>query len=250
MSRSRAYPGVPLEECVKFLRQIKRALGPGLHGREAIADAIGCSASTLIRPVAAMAYYGLLRRDRDEYEITRLGRVLTDPLEGELRPGLREAFLSPKLYKELVGAFQEGGVIPAQLTTILHRKYDITENATNLAARVFVESAKFSGIVDDDCRFVDGDSSGPPESHNTGADDRDLKIPPGANDITSVSRLPAAIERTMAPSADSQEFRFRLTGDRFAVLVVPSELSKQDLNIIRKQIEIFDLQIEAASLES
>ena len=236
-TRSKAYPGVPLDTCVKNIKRIQRALGMAAHDREAIAHALGVAETTAIRPVAAMVHFGLLARGREGYEVTPLGRAVTDPLEGELQQALGECMHTPRLYSQLLAKLEPEGRLPERLPTILRRSFGIADNAATLAADVFIRSARYARLIDDDLCFFDQTTEEPADQ------------PQGSSSACSVdaqAEVPSqSISALASTGSEQQEFFFRLTGGKFARLCVPADLEKLDLEIIKKQFELLELQVEA-----
>ena len=102
------------------------------------------------RHIAAAAYYLLLEREKDSYLVTNLYRTIANPLsEKEKREAILQAFEAPKLNRQLLDKF-DGDEIPKELTAHLTRFFSITEDAAPIAAAVFIENAKFCGVLSDD----------------------------------------------------------------------------------------------------
>jgi hypothetical protein len=182
-----------------------------------------------------LVHFGLLRRQGDDrYSLTELGRTVADPLDDELGPALLQAVRNPALYSEIIAKFEPEGRIPNQLATVLERHFGIISQTAGLAARVFFDSAIFAGLLDEGYRFR---QSSPCES---GKDEQET-----IRQIPQTDALPT--QPVLAPVAKAatnptQEFRFCLTGNKFALLVVPAELCARDLEILRKQLELLELQ--------
>jgi hypothetical protein len=189
-----------------------------------------------------MVHFGLLERTSKGYSISPLGRVLADPLPEESSQALREALQHPSLYAELLDHFTPEGSIPERLATILHRHYGITDSAAELAADVFFRSAKYAGVLRDDYTIVTPDTQSPVCPHGAFASKS------ATESIQTLMHAGASQnESVMATSCDpgSQEFYFRLASGSFARLVVPAKLTSRDIDIIRKQIELLELQLDS-----
>ena len=232
--RSRAYPGVALDDCIENARKIRRGLGTGEYDRSAIAKAMGMATATAIRPTAALCHFGMLSRRGKKYSLTELGKALIDPLEGEFDRLARQAVESPSLYAELLDRFRSEGRVPQQLSTVLHRQYEITDKASDLAADVFLQSLQFANLVDSNYNFVRTESPA-------------TRVEVTAKDEPESESSETRISGRF--SDDSQHFRFRLTGGGFAELLVPAVLKMHDIQIIRKQIDMLEAQIEEKVVE-
>jgi hypothetical protein len=103
--------------------------------------------------------------------------------------------------------------------------------AADLAAEVFLRSAKYAGLIDDNLRFRD----------------RTLDPRAQAQRVVGAAGRASGIS-TVVGHADvshngglNQRFVFRLSGGS-AELTVPGSLTAKDLRIIKKQIELLELQ--------
>lgn len=72
------------------------------------------------------------------------------------------------------------------------------------------------------------------------------------SDVTQRPRdlRPPGIRRDIYKAKDHQEFVLTLSGGRQARLVVPSRLSAVDIEILRKQLELLELQVERLEEEN
>lgn len=244
--RSKAYPGCALEDCVRFTSMIKKALGRGTHDRESLAKAMGFSTvSGAVSPkIAALVHFGLLERTGSGYELSALSRSITDPLdEGERRKAVRDAFALPTLYQEIIDKFELDGKIPSHLATHLHRFHGITDSASTQAAEIFVSSGRYAGALDESNNIMRADLQetkvvGEVLADRTTAEPVQV-APPGIHPVLpplAPFNVPAQF-----PSGH-QRFEFAITQGRTVVLTVPTDLNSKDIRIIRKQIELLELQ--------
>lgn len=237
--RSRAYPGVPLDQCIKFAAKIRKALGKGEHDRPLLATALGMAQPTAIRPIAALAHFGLLERKGNRYRVSELAGALVDPLPNEAAELRLRALNAPQIYRELISRFEADRQIPEHLATILHRNFGITQQAAPLAEKIFRQSAQFAGLVDESGRFLNHGVA--PTNMDTGSDREN-----GEPETRFAPVLPVRQETVdYANSTDHQYFRVRLTSGEFAELRIPSVLTTVDLAVLRKQLELLELQIKA-----
>jgi len=240
--RSKAYPGANLEDCVQMTLKIKRNLGSGRHDRESLATAMGyAGVSGAVSPkIAALVYFGFLEKKGNEYWLSEESRRVTDPLtEDEKREELQAALKRPDLYQDLIAKFEPDGRIPEQLPIHLHRFHGIADNAAVRAAAIFRQSAVYAGILNEEGRFCLANRA---------------DIPPQQIKPPSIPAVPNSSTGTV-PQADnkppSEEHRsktaryyaFPLSGGR-AELNLPEKLSRKDIDILKKQIEILELEVE------
>lgn len=244
--RSKAYPGCALEDCVRFAGMIKKALGRGTHDRESLAKAMGFSTvSGAVSPkIAALVHFGLMERTSSGYELSALSRSITDPLdEGERRKAIREAFALPTLYQEIIAKFEPDGKIPSQLATHLHRFHGITDAASTQAAEIFVSSGRYAGLLDEANNLIGAEQQSArsvveqPGSNNSGDSPAVSSVP-----TTPVSPHSVPISLPAQVLSGHQRFEFAITQGRTVTLTVPSDVNAKDIKIIRKQIELLELQ--------
>lgn len=229
--RSRAYPGITLQNSVENLKKIKKSLGSAEIDRTQIAHVLGVAEGTVARPTAALVHFGMLERAAGNYRISELGRLIADPLnKQELEGLLKQSIRMPSLYSEVLDHYANEGQIPDRLATVLARNFGIAGNASELAASVFIESAKYANIVDENLKFIAAEAS-------------ERQLPQSESPLpASTSQSPESKPKESA-DGENQTFHFKLSSNKFARLSVPSELTTRDIEIIKKQIELLELQI-------
>lgn len=242
--RSKAYPGATLEDCVKFTGMIKKELGRGTHDRDSLAQAMGFgSVSGTVSPkIAALVHFGFLDRTASGYELSEASKSVTDAITDQERiEAIKAAFSKPTLYQEILAKFEADGKIPGQLATHLHRFHGITASASGSAAEIFLASGRFAGVLDDNNNIRAGldshayQSSEPPlpETHQP---QRDAALP------LQNAPSPLAPVAFQFSASNQQRFEFAITRGRTVVLVVPTDLNAKDIKVIRKQVELLELQ--------
>jgi hypothetical protein len=242
--RSKGYPGANLEDCAEYVRLIKVNLGKGVHDRDSLAKAMGYDkASGAVNPkVAALVHFGFLQRAAGGYELTPNAARITDPLnEGEKKDELRAAFKRPTLYQKLMEKFAAEGQIPVQLATHLHRFHGITAASSNSAAQIFLESGRYAGVLDADGKIVfDAAAAAPPTSSPAEASSLQNKPTPVVSNGDHEQATLAEEKRSIP--VGTQRFEFAISDGRTATISVPAELNERDIKIIKKQIELLELQ--------
>jgi hypothetical protein len=204
------------------------------------------SVSGAVSPrIAALVHFGFLNRTGEGYELSEDSRSITDSInEQERAEAIRMAFSKPTLYQEILSKFGGDGKIPSQLATHLHRFHGITDAASTAAADIFIASGRFAGVLDQESRIVSAlapasaDQSNPLDSAAS-LESRDsvaVRIPAQS---APIPRMPLPLPAN--PGA-TQKFEFAITRGRAVVLVVPSDLNAKDIKVIRKQVELLELQ--------
>lgn len=139
-----------------MLEQIVGRLGGGGHPMESIAHAIGMSPSggATRRKIGAMTAFGLLTKTPTGYAVTKLAKSILRPLPGELPQLLQESIQEVPLYRDLLDTYRPDGKVPLALPIVLERKFGISSGNGEYAAKVFIESARFAALIDEEGNFV------------------------------------------------------------------------------------------------
>jgi hypothetical protein len=242
--RSKGYPGANLEDCAEYVRLIKVNLGKGVHDRDSLAKAMGYDkASGAVNPkIAALVHFGFLQRAPGGYELTPNAARITDPLnEEEKKDELHAAFIRPTLYQELLKKFAAEGQIPVQLATHLHRFHGITTASSDSAAHIFLESGRYASVLDGEGKIVAGRSPTTPSAPSPAEASVAQKKPTTVISNGDHEQATLANEKRSVP-VGTQRFEFAISDGRTATISVPSELNERDIKIIKKQIELLELQ--------
>ena len=138
---------------------------------------------------------------------------------------MRRALRRPPLYRALLDRYQPQGRLPSQLASVLWRQHGITRKASHAAAETFLDSARQAGVLDRDGAFL-GDLDL----------DADMKSPRNGS-------LGEPLESAGNHLAAEQRFEFTLSSGGVARLWLPLKLCRDDLEIVRKQIDFLEYQI-------
>lgn len=188
----RRYPGANLRECVQMLDQVVGRIGTGVHDADVIAEALKMSPAggATKRRIAAMATFGLFNRTNKGYEVTKLAKSILRPLPGELPELLQEAFSSVPLYKEVEETYKDEGRLPDALPIIFERRFGISSGNGEYAARVFVDSARFAGVIDEAGRYVTSAGQVEDEDPQVQAPNQPINAPITMVELASRERQP------------------------------------------------------------
>lgn len=149
-ARSRLYPRYDLEEAIKLI-QILSKLGRKNVSEKSVAAETGKSItnSSFLGRVSSAKQFALISKDGGKLSLTQLGNEIMFPLDDVTKAdAIRKAFTMPTLYKELIDAFG-GTKIPeyASLGNRLLNDYGIEAGAKDIAAKNFVRSAEYAGVI-------------------------------------------------------------------------------------------------------
>jgi hypothetical protein len=253
--RSAAYPFITIKDAVEIVNNIYKYYPKnGVINRNDVA-AIHKS-SYLNREIGACTHYGLLKLEKgDGYSITELFQRIYKPLpdSNEKAEALLTAFKNPKLYSELIRSYNHHAV-PAELSTVLFRKHGIAEKVSESAAKIFFENARFVGAIDDN-RILNVDTINLPpnseetttdsDSQNTGSEDQKTdKVAFVEAKSDHQGKPPAPKEQeTDADEEQNYTLNIRLTSKKTAKLIHPAVVTKKDIAIIRKHLDVLEFTI-------
>lgn len=150
--RSRhAYPPVGIDEALKFAETIDKLGGRNISEPTLLKELeLNTKTKSFWAKTTGAKQFDLIAADGKTYTLTERARLLLRPKsENEKKNLLIETFLTPELYKNLYERFQEKP-IPDTLPNILHHDYSMNKNVSNDAAKAFVESANFVGLLGSD----------------------------------------------------------------------------------------------------
>ncbi|HRO48147.1 hypothetical protein [Agriterribacter sp.] len=244
IQRSASYPGISLEEALGFTTEVAKSFPSSqVINRNDIAAVLKKAAASIVREISASVQFQLFSKDKDGYKISPLFKKITNYLDqSERRKLIIEAFGSPKLYAELIEKFNNHA-IPQELKTHLIRFHKIAEKAAPDAANVFIESAKFAGVLSDSGILTISPDMAQHLPHNDNVIDNGLS----ATEIFIENQVTSPVIRQqlqLTEMVNEEKVKIRLTGGKFAYLIYPLDLTKRDISVIQKQIEQLDLIIE------
>ena len=165
MGRSRSYPVQGLRWAVSLALKLLERFGNSSISPEALAVELGFSSHANVgdarRCISALKQFGVLDEAGDDLILSSLGQLLAraQGTEAERRSARCEALTNPELFGELVLKYCARGRLPRSLASELVAKHRITAKASADVEKIFLESARFAGLVDDEGYFLGGRSS-------------------------------------------------------------------------------------------
>lgn len=167
-------------------------------------------------------------------------------------------FKNPKLYKSLIAEYENHVVPVKELPFILQRFYNITAKASENATEVFVENASLLNLIDANgvLRFDANSKSVQPEVAPQQIQERKVEAnEPSRKEVDEdedkaetkerVSReaLPQVRPLELAEMNNAEKEKLRLINNRFMYLTFPSDLSKADIQVIRRWCDMVELTL-------
>lgn len=252
MARSKTYPSYTISYCVEFAKKIYQQYGNSTFlDRKTLAKIEGISEPSVQLRASSAVQYGLLEMKSGEgYKPSGLFLKIHKPLnDKEKREALLTAFKRPKLYSQLITEF-EGKKLPPHsgLATVLFRKYNIIENASEKSAKVFYENSKFLNLLDAEgmLNLEDKTLFDEIEEKDTVASTNKHEEEIVETDSKSILKTNKNldIESRTELSPNERKIDILLTGRKKGTLTIPDTLNSKDLDLIKKQIEVLELYVD------
>lgn len=148
--KSRPYPPISLDKALKFADIVEK-LGARNVSEPILLKELDLKTTTnsFWGKTASAKHFGLLTVDGKTYTLTERARLILRPKDEDSKKNLLiESFLTPDLYKELYEKFLEKEIpLLDTLANILFHDHNINANVSKDAARAFIDSAKYVGLL-------------------------------------------------------------------------------------------------------
>ncbi|HYG02958.1 MAG TPA: hypothetical protein VD927_10975 [Chryseosolibacter sp.] len=240
VERSRAYPGISLEEAITFSQTISKSFTASQTiNRDDIAAVLGKKGS-IDRTIAASVQFGLFSKEpigdrKSGYRLSPIVKQITHYVEeSERKRNIIECFKAPQLFKELIEKYDKHAVPP--LKPILIRFHGITENAAEDAENIFRASAQYCGALDD--KGLLNIEAALKTSNVQYAEV--ITEEPEPQQQPPVLQLPAN-EPRLNENLEGEKVKIRLPGKRYAYLIYPDDIDQTDVTVLRKEIEKLEI---------
>lgn len=228
-NRSRAYPAMDLEEASGSLRKILASEWRE-RTRAQVAEALGYasgSSGIAVRKVAALGHFGYLRYRNGLYSPTELAiRVVSAERREDMEAALRQAFMEPALFRDVLFKYEVLGRLPWRLADAL-ADHGITASAKEEAARILLRSGTYAGVLDEKGTL------------------RDIYYTafgrPRPNPAQTLPLAPVDAK----DSSEPQVFQFALTEGKEAMIRLPFYLNELDLELLKAQLTVIELQVKS-----
>jgi hypothetical protein len=236
--KSAQYPSYDLSSCIEFVQVVDRLGGKKQVAEGSLLSELGLSSSntkSYTGKLSSCRQFGLLDFKAGLLSITERARLLLYPTEEEEQREIQhkrlmiEAFRSPTLYQNLIKKF-DGRPLPSPdtLANILMNEYRIAKAVMKSAAKVFVSSAKFAGVLGDDNVLQVG------RQYEAIAGE----VPAAESEISETGEKPP-------PIGQVHSLKLALLSGKSASITVPSDITKADVERLKSMLDL--LVIEEAT---
>jgi hypothetical protein len=217
---------------VALLESLTEALGSDLQDRGAIAGAWGYGNSGVAaRKTAALVHFGLLALREGLYYPTELAKQILE--DRDETASLKEAFLSPAVFREIILRYESVGKVSQDLADVLTLDLGIQANARDEVVQIFLDSAVYAGVLEADGRFTD---------EYFEATGRPRPLPRPDFPSSTSSSLPEATGPDAARN-QRQILDFQVSEGKRVRIDLPDRLTENDLQLIRIQMQFLETQV-------
>lgn len=225
--RSARFPAYTLATAIETVRGARK-FGKTVTDAQLAGDG-SVRSGAFIRKKASLGYYGLIAGRSADVHFTDLAEAIIYPKSGEEQNAIREAFLTPEIFKKLYATTTKN--IPVALSAfgnILIRDYGIQPAVKNTFLSIFIKSGEFAGLIkysDDtksDIIFLDDSEDSEKENDESTGNPKELTPFFSYEQITS---------------PELQTVELILTNGK-AKIIVPKELTSVDAKKLKAQIDI------------
>ena len=231
--KSALYPAVSLSDCYEFISQID-SLGGKSVSYASILNLMGLTSPTtksFLSRISASKQFGFITTGSSTAQLTDLARRILYPSAGEVEKQklLIEAFSNPPLYAKLIGRFNDKAV-PAsgQLGNILMNEYRIIKQVKDNAAKCFLDSANYLGLLKNGILCMNEVSDQPqPEVFSQEEQSENLD---------STERI-QKIDESVRSQEEGYLFEIPTMGKKTARFYIPGGVTEKDLDYIKLYIE-------------
>ncbi len=225
--KSTRYPANSLKECVDFLVMVHDIGGKKEAPFETILSHMNITSTGNKRFkyfISSSELFGLINKTSSGIQPSEMGMLILYPPNGEeqRRTLLIEAFTLPQIYQKLINKY-DNTILPGNniLINVFYNNLGIAKNAVKNAVEVFIESAKFAGVLDYQNRLVVSESF--EETKDIGAEF------PEESTINQKSEI-----KSNEQSIESDYYKFEIptTTGKKACIRLPKNSVKEDIDII------------------
>ena len=224
--KSRRYPFYDINVALQFSAVVEK-LGGHNVSEGILLNELGikiANTRSFAGKISSAKYFGLIIVEGKTYTLTDKAMLILKPKdEGSKKNLLREAFLTPDIYKELYEKFQEKQIPPVDtLANILFHDYGIKMNVREDAARAFIDSARYVGLLGADNVLRGSKKDVEPVSSN---EDK------AVGTLTQTSNIPAIVTATI-----------KLSKGTASIILPEGGIDKKDNERLQKLIDAYVIE--------
>lgn len=234
--RSALYPAVALDECIEFIELINK-LGGRKVALTSIADAVGVSTTTYSfkAKVSSSKQFGLIKSTGGAVELSDTAKRLLYPTDDvSTKELLLQCLMTAPLYRKLIERYNDQAVpTEDRLGNILLQEYSITRSAKDVAAKRFLASVEYAGILQNGVLILNASED---ENVVDGQDNRvNEQAEPAEDTIETKMNIGTVLTRGI--QAESYHFAIPTLSGATAQVSIPKDITTKDLDYILLYIQ-------------
>lgn len=249
-----SYASKDLSTMIDFVGKVYNQLGhTTYHTNKAIATVHGLSPDSIKLHLSSAQQYKLLELKHGiGYKVTEHFQKLFLPKnDGERRNAVIESLKNADTYQQLFRDYEYHVVPPEGVKNHFIRTFGMKEDAAVRAAQVFMDNLKEFDLLDSrgvltsalPLKPVISEVSSENEEEDKNKSNQDT---PPAN-LPANPRVDKLVFQSELDAAGKKTIPIHLTDDKQAMLVYPSDISEDDIELVKHQIEGVLLRIKLES---
>lgn len=234
--KSALYPYYGLKDSLDFAKKVQKLAGKGITSEQALAAELGVSTTTksFKYNISSTRQFGLIFKTKEGVQITERARNILNPVDLKEVPSIKQESLQiPPLYKIIIKKY-EGMELPseASLANLIYNDHRIAGAVKDRAAKIFIESARFSNAIDESGKLILGNIDQYPNENNTNEEKQEPQEI--GEDIESIKENRLTEERMSSYGT----VELALSGSRIVKLIYPADLNSNEVERIKKLVDL------------
>ena len=228
---TRQAPNHDLQTTIGLLQKVYESLGEGPFGRKEMLEALGHKADSgsAGTKIGSLTHFALAKSVQGSYRISEVARAILLPHdEVEKKEAVARAAGTPALYGKLIQTYG-GRSLPPMLSNILAREYDSPQPAAAEVVNLFRKTVEFAGLLHNGVLSPAlGDQTSPQEMGEGREQGAQHEGKPFVQPPSHPQQMPEG----------TRSFNVPVSGNLSATLLLPIGIGQEDLERIKKWIDL------------
>ena len=234
--RSALYPAIALDECIEFIELINK-LGGRKVALTSIAEVIGVSTTTYSfkAKISSSKQFGLIKSAGGAVELSDTAKRILYPTDDvTTKELLLQCLMAAPLYRKLIERYNDQAVpTEERLGNILLQEYSITRAAKDVAAKRFLTSVEYAGVLQNGVLIL-----GAADDETDGErQDAVLKEQNVSTMDNGKEKLQVGTTQARALQSEGYHFTIPTLSGAAAQVLLPKEITAKDLDYILLYIQ-------------
>lgn len=255
--KSKQYPFYSLRRSIEFAKLIYDVGGNGPVPIESIVSHMGLKSSNNKRfayEKSSARQFGLIKKVDNCLQITTEARIIlfpSEPDDSNQILKLNEALVNPKLYRELINRYNNKILPKKEFLRNIFRQKGIIESSLEAAVNAFLKSVSYVGVISSDNKIKIDDlifnqiktKEEKGRIDQLIKEERRLKI---TDDVKKYKTAFINYNTTISELKQERDYyslELPISSGKKAVILIPKESTKEDLNILKSFINVIENNI-------